>query len=170
MLNERGWGCVFAANIESAGGPHPAGDSESSEGRPKICRIALRALRYFRRGGVSAPVGAEGSGSGLRHPVSEIDLLYLHELTKESIDNLNVRFSKDFNVDVRLSEWLDMFTNTEKNKRNLYQGVKKVVDAIRSISIVDNSKLLIKWTNLLSSINRNESIQHDLLEDRKSVV
>lgn len=96
--------------------------------------------------------------------VSEIDLLYLHELTKESIDNLNVRFSKDFNVDVRLSEWLDMFTNTEKNKRNLYQGVKKVVDAIRSISIVDNSKLLIKWTNLLSSINRNESIQHDLLE------
>lgn len=96
---------------------------------------------------------------------SEIDLSYIHELTKESIDNLNVRFSRDFNVDVEFTKWLEMFTNTSNNKKNLYNGMKKVIDAIRSISIVDHSKILPQWTGLLTSINNNEKVKYDLLEN-----
>lgn len=96
---------------------------------------------------------------------NNIDLKYLHELVGTSLENLKGRFSRDFNVDVELSNWLNKFCNTELNKERLYKETVEMQKAIGQNSIVGNKDLLQHLNQLINQIRKDEAFEYDLLKD-----
>lgn len=96
---------------------------------------------------------------------NNIDLIYLHDVVGVSLENLKGRFSRDFNVDVELSEWLNKYCNTDINKEKLFKEIGEMQKAIGQISIVDNKDLLQNINKLLKQIRKDEAFEYDLLKD-----
>ncbi|UZW13059.1 hypothetical protein OSC52_14540 [Clostridium pasteurianum] len=94
----------------------------------------------------------------------DVDIEYLHELTKNSIDNLKIRFSREFNVDVELSDWLSKFCNTSENKKQMYLAAKEVKKAISQVRIIDNISIIKQWEILIKKLNENTISDYQLLE------
>lgn len=93
----------------------------------------------------------------------DVDIKYLREVTKNSIDNLKIRFSQDFNVDVELSEGLRKFCNTSENKKQIYLAAKEVRNAISQVRIIENSSINQQWGLLLEKLNENIAFDYQLL-------
>lgn len=96
---------------------------------------------------------------------NNIDLKYLHEVVGTSLENLKGRFSRDFNVDVELSDWLNKFCNTDLNKERVFKEASEIKKAISQNSIVDNKDLLHHINQLINQIRKNEMFEYDLLKD-----
>ncbi|BAQ12844.1 hypothetical protein CBB2_0734 [Clostridium botulinum] len=97
-------------------------------------------------------------------PVSDVDLVYLRSMVKTSIDNLQVRFNREFNVDVELLNWLGKFCIIEDEKRNLYSLLKEVQDAISRINVNGKTKMIKKWNSLIEDLLENREFNSSLLE------
>jgi hypothetical protein len=98
-------------------------------------------------------------------PVSDVDLAYLKCMVKTSIDNLQVRFNKEFNVDVELSNWLSRFCIIEDEKRNLYSSLKEVQTAISRVKANGKKDMLKKWNSLIEDLLENRDFDFLLLEN-----
>lgn len=96
--------------------------------------------------------------------VSDVDLPYLRSMVKTSIDNLQVRFNREFNVDVELSKWLSKFCIIEDERRNLYSFLKEVEDAISRVNINRKKEMIKKWRSLLEDLLNNREFDSFLLE------
>lgn len=94
---------------------------------------------------------------------SDVDISHLREVTKNSIDNLKIRFSKDFNVDVELSDWLHKLCNTSENKKQVYLCAKEVKNALSQINIIDNSNIIRQWQVLIDQMRENAVFDYRLL-------
>ncbi|MBN1041475.1 hypothetical protein DVW07_05285 [Clostridium botulinum] len=97
-------------------------------------------------------------------PVSDVDLAYLKSMIKTSIDNLQVRFNREFNVDVELSNWLRKFCIIEDEKRNLYSFLKEVQDAISRVNVKRKKEMIKKWNSLIEDLLENRAFDSFLLE------
>ncbi|MBD7912057.1 SIR2 family NAD-dependent protein deacylase [Clostridium cibarium] len=97
-------------------------------------------------------------------PVSCVDLPYLKDMIKTSIDNLQVRFNKEFNVDVELSNWLSKFCIIEDEKRNLYLSLKEVKNAISRFNVNVNLDISNKLNFLIEDLLENREFDSFLLE------
>ncbi|MEJ8554165.1 hypothetical protein [Tepidibacter sp. Z1-5] len=96
-------------------------------------------------------------------PVSDVDLAYLKSMVKASIDNLQVRFNREFNVDVELSSWLSKFFIVEDEKRNLYSFLKEVQDAISRVNVNGKIEMIKKWNSLIEDLLENREFDSFLL-------
>ncbi|MGN2338089.1 hypothetical protein ACTFIN_08170 [Clostridium cagae] len=96
--------------------------------------------------------------------VSDVDLVYLRSMVKTSIDNLQVRFNREFNVDVELSKWLSKFCIIEDEKRNLYSFLKEVEDAISRVEVNRKKEIMKKWRSLIEDLLNNKEFDSLLLE------
>lgn len=94
-----------------------------------------------------------------------IDFKYLHELVGTSLENLKGRFSRDFNVDVELSNWLNKFCNTNFNKEKLCKVLCEERKAISQNKIVDNSILVQQFDQVLEKINNDEAVEYDFIKE-----
>ena len=95
----------------------------------------------------------------------DVDLEYISQLTKMSIDNLNIRFHKDFNIDVELEQELARFCNILENKKKIYKMAQEVYTAIQFLNIGQYQSLLNKWKYLIEKINNNEIFDCSLLRN-----
>jgi hypothetical protein len=96
--------------------------------------------------------------------VSDVDLPYLRSMVKTSIDNLQVRFNREFNVDVELSKWLSKFCIIEDERRNLYSFLKEVEDAISRVEVDEKKEMMNKWGSLIEDLLNNRELDSFLLE------
>lgn len=96
-------------------------------------------------------------------PTSDVDLGFLHSLVKMSIDNLGVRFNREFNVDVNLSNWMRKFCIDESEKRLLYLGLKDVQVAISRIKFEEKREIMEKWNALIENILEKKTFDPSLL-------
>lgn len=97
-------------------------------------------------------------------PISDVDLLYLKSMVKVSIDNLQVRFNREFNVDVELSSWLSKFCIIEDEKRNLYLFLKEVQEVILRVNATGKKELIQKLNSLIEDLLANREVDSYLLE------
>lgn len=103
---------------------------------------------------------------------SNLDLKNLHDSVGLSLENLGGRFSRDFNVDVELSEWLNIFCNTDINRENIFKDINELRSAIENNRLVDNEILLQHICLEIDKIRRNQEFSYDFLkhEIRKFIV
>jgi uncharacterized tellurite resistance protein B-like protein len=97
-------------------------------------------------------------------PTGDVDLGYLKSTTKTSIDNLKVRFNREFNVDVELSNWLSKFCIIDDERKKLYITLKEVQDAIHRNENDGNHEMLEKLNSLIDRILNSKEFDHFLLE------
>lgn len=97
-------------------------------------------------------------------PVSDVDLAFLKFMVKTSIDNLQVRFNREFNVDVELSNWLSKFCIIEDEKRNLYSFLKEVQVAMSRVNVNGKTEIIKKWNYLIEELLENREFSSSLLE------
>lgn len=97
-------------------------------------------------------------------PVGDVDLVYLRSMVKMSIDNLQGRFNREFNVDVELSNWLGKFSIIEDEKRNLYSLLKEVQYAIPRVNGNGKEEMIKKWSYLVECLLAKEEFDSSLLE------
>lgn len=95
----------------------------------------------------------------------EVDLVDLKNEVKFSIDSLNVRYNKELNVQVDLNEWLNKFCFTENVKKEFYELLMKVGNAIDQIKIVCNESIKSKWNQLTNNVLENKNFNNNLYED-----
>ena len=101
-------------------------------------------------------------------PVSDVDLIYLQYIVKTSIDNLQVRFNREFNVDVELSNWLSRFCIIEVEKRNLYSSLIEVKNALSIVNVNEPNEMKKKWNYLIENFLENREFDSFLLEKEMS--
>lgn len=97
-------------------------------------------------------------------PTGDVDLSLLKSITKTSIDNLQVRFNREFNVDVELTNWLSRFCVIEDERKKLFSLLKEVQDAIHSNEINGKHEISKKWNSLIERILDNREFDPFLLE------
>ncbi|MBU3092193.1 hypothetical protein KPL35_08895 [Clostridium sp. CF011] len=97
-------------------------------------------------------------------PAGDVDLDYLKSLTKTSIDNLQIRFNREFNVDVELSNWLTKFCVIEDERKKLYLSLKEVQDAISRNKVNGKQEILKKWKSLIENLLENREYDSFLLQ------
>lgn len=97
-------------------------------------------------------------------PTGDVDLGYLKSITKTSIDNLKVRFNRELNVDVELSNWLSMFCIIDDERKKLYTSLKEVQDAIHRNGINGKHEISKKWNSLIERILDSREFDPFLLE------
>ncbi|MCB2291661.1 hypothetical protein LGK97_18265 [Clostridium sp. CS001] len=96
--------------------------------------------------------------------VGDVDINYLSNLTKSSFENLGVRFNKEFNVDVELTDTLSKFCLTRKTISSLYEDLKEIRSATWQLSCLIDNGLIAKIDLLIENILDEKIFDYNLMK------
>lgn len=98
------------------------------------------------------------------HLLKNIDFNYLKLLTKTSIDDLDIRFNREFNVDVNITKILNTFCYTPKIKNKIYKLISLLISQLNKIEYSNKQEIIEKLCLLQKSINEDNKFDTSFLK------